>query len=322
MSGAGDLVLTALAAFGLTLAGVAWLALVDRVTAAAVAGDGGYGRAMAAPFRSALRLVLKEFRQTERPDRALWLGAPILLNALVLAALVVMPLSPGVVGADLSVGVVFFTAMFALVMVAAFAAGWGPNSKYPTYAGYRFIGLMLAYEMPFAITIIAVALPAESLSVVAIAESQRVAPWNIVIQPLGFAIYVVSALAVAFWGPFGMIGSADLAGGVELELGGAPLAVWRFGHYALLLATAAFAVPLFLAGGAGPWLPPEAWSVIKVLAVSGVLVATKHLLVRRRLDDFMRRAWVALIPLSLANLFLVGLVMLLFPGLFGKAGGG
>lgn len=322
MSALGELILPALAALGLTALGVAWLALVDRLVGAAVAGNGGYGRAIAAPFRSGLRLLFKEFRSTERPDRALWLSAPILLNALVLAALVVMPLSPGAVGADLSVGVVFFTAMFALVMVAAFAAGWGPNSKYPTYAGYRFIGLMLAYEMPFAITIIAVALPAESLSVVAIAESQRVAPWNLVVQPLGFAIYVVSALAVAFWGPFEMIGSADLAGGVELELGGAPLAVWRFGHYALLLATSAFAVPLFLGGGAGAWLPPEAWSAIKVLAVSGLLVAAGHLLVRRRLDSFMKRAWIALIPLSLANLFLVGLLLLVVPGLFGKAGGG
>ena len=112
---------------------------------------------------------------------------------------------------------------------------------------------------------------------------------------------VVSALAVAFWGPFEMIGSADLAGGVELELSGAPLAVWRFGHYALLLATSAFAVPLFLGGGAGVWLPPEAWSAIKVLTVSGLLVAAGHLLVRRRLDSFMKRAWIALIPLSLAQ---------------------
>ena len=112
MSALGELILPALAALGLTALGVAWLALVDRLVKAAVAGNGGYGRAVAAPFRSGLRLLFKEFRSTERPDRALWLAAPILLNALVLAALVVMPLSPGAVGADLSVGVVFFTAMF------------------------------------------------------------------------------------------------------------------------------------------------------------------------------------------------------------------
>ena len=143
--------------------GVWLLATVDRLAWATRAGS-GIGAALVAPVRGALRLLFKEFRATERPDQALWLAAPLLLLTLVFAALAVMPLAPGLIGADLSVGVVFFTAMFALVMVAAFAAGWGPNSKYPLSAGYRFIGLMLAYEMPFAITIIAVALPAESLA--------------------------------------------------------------------------------------------------------------------------------------------------------------
>lgn len=300
---------------GLVPLGVWLLATVDRLAGATTAG-GGPGAAVVAPVRSALRLLFKEFRATERPDLALWLAAPLLLLSLVSAALAVMPLAPGLIGADLSVGVVFFTAMFALVMVAAFAGGWGPNSKYPLTAGYRFIGLMLAYEMPFAITIIAVALPTESLALGDIVAAQRAILWNTLLQPAGLLIYLLCALAVAFWGPFEIIDSADLAGGAELEMGGAPLAAWRFGHYALLLATSAFAVPLFLAGGHGPWLPPLAWSVLKVLLVTSLLVALRHLLPRLRLDGFMKIAWIFLIPLSLANLFLVGLLMLLFPGFF------
>lgn len=183
--------------------------------------------------------------------------------------------------------------------------------------GYRFVGLMLAYEMPFAITMIAVALPAESLSVGAIVDSLKQVIRNALLQPLGFAIYLVSALAVAFWGPFEQVGSADLAGGAELELSGPPLAVWQFGHYALLLATSAFAVPLFLGGDAGPLLPGWIWTLAKVAAVAGLLVTTRHLLPRIRLEWFMKIAWIALIPLSLANLFLVGLIMLLFPEFFG-----
>jgi NADH-quinone oxidoreductase subunit H len=303
----------------LVTAGVYLLAVVDRLAAAWVAGEGWRAAELAEPARSALRMLLSEPRSTERPDRPLWRLAPVLLVTLVLAALVVMPLAPGVVAADLSVGIVYFTAIFALTMVAVFAAGWGPNSKYPLVAGYRFIGQALAYEMPFAITIIAVALPAESLSLVDIVASQERVLWNVVLQPVGFAIYLLSALAVAFWGPFDVVDSADLAGGARAELAGAPALVWRFGRYGLLLAAAAFAVPLFLAGGAGPWLPAPVWSGLKVLAVAGGLVAVSHLSVRIRLDRFMKIAWVFLIPLSLANLFLVGLLMLLFPGFFGGA---
>lgn len=302
----------------LLVLGVTWLAVLDRVVGDRMSGKKiAIGPSIAAAGRDALRLLFKESRPTERPDRLLWWAAPVLLLTLVMVALMVMPLAPGLVGGDLGVGVVFFTAMFALVMVAVFAAAWGPNSKYPLFAGYRFIGLMLAYEMPFAIAIIGVALPAESLSVSAIAASQQATVWNVLLQPVGFAIYLLSALAVAFWGPFDMVGSPDLAGGVELEMGGAPLLLWRFAHYGVFLAASAFAVPLYLAGGAGPVLPPAVWSLLKILTLSSLLLGVSHILPRRRLDRFMKRAWVGLIPLSLANLFLVGLIMLVFPGLFG-----
>lgn len=304
-----------LVALPLVLLGVWFLATVDRIVAMHLAGAARPASAAVMPLAEAARLLTKEFRPTEHPDRPLWLMAPLLLVGLVFAALTVMSLAPGLVGADLDVGVVFFTAVFALATVALFAAGWGPNSKYPMIGGYRFIGLMLAYEMPFAITIIAVALPAESLALGAIVATQKAALWNVVLQPLGFAIYLLCALAVAFWGPFDVTAGRDLAGGVELELSGAPLLAWRFGHLALLLATSALAVPLFLGGDAGPVLPGAFWTILKVMAVGSLLVASRHLVPRVRLERFMKLAWVALIPLSLLNLFFVGLLMLLFPTL-------
>lgn len=315
MSGAETLV-APIAALGLVLAGVAALAATDAAAGALVSGR-PVRASLADGCRNAARLLLKEWRRTEVFDGPLWLAAPVLLMALVLAAVAVLPLAPGVIGSDLPVGVVWFTAMFALTMVAVFAAAWGPNSKYPLMAGYRFIGLMLAYEMPFAIAIIAVALPAQSLALGDIVLAQHLLVWNVLLQPLGFAIYLVCALGVAFWGPFEVVGASDIAGGVELEMGGAGLLAWRIGHYALLLAVAGFAVPLYLGGGAGPLLPAVAWSVLKIMAVAGVLCVTRHLVGRLRLDWFMRVAWVWLIPLSLLNLFLVGLVMLLFRDWFG-----
>lgn len=308
----------AVVALGLVILGVWWLAALDDLFAARAAGQGWRKDAWLAPVRAGLRHLFKEFRPTERPDYPLWLAAPVLLVGLTMASLTVLPLSPTWIGADLSVGVVFFTAMFALVLVATFWAGWGPNSKYSLIAGYRFVGLMLAYEMPLAITIIAVALPAESLRLGAIVATQQDAYWNILLQPLGFLIYLLCAMAVPFWGLFNVVNAPDLADGTQEELSGAPLLVWRFGRYALLLTLAAFAVPLFLGGGAGPWLPAPLWSVLKILLVSAVLVGLGHWLPRVRLDRFMEVAWVLLIPLSLVNLFLVGLLILIWPELAGK----
>lgn len=312
----GSVFLPPLIGLALMLGGVAILAATDRAASALVRGA-PVAAAIGDGARGMVRLLLKEWRGTEVFDRPLWVAAPVLLMTLAMAAVAVLPLAPGAIGADLSIGVVWFTAMFALTMVAVFAAAWAPNSKYPLMAGYRFIGLMLAYEMPFAISIIAVALPAQSLALGDIVLAQQLLVWNVVLQPLGFAIYLVCALGVAFWGPFDVVGSADLAGGVELEVGGAGLLAWRIAHYALLLATAGFAVPLFLGGGAGPWLPPTAWSMLKIAAVAGLLCVVRHVVPRVRLDWFMRVAWIWLIPLSLVNLFLVGLVMLLFRDWFG-----
>jgi NADH-quinone oxidoreductase subunit H len=307
--------MTALAALALVVLGVAWLALVDALLAAP---PGRRTAAVLLPARSVVRHLHKEFRPSEHPDRPLWFAGVLLLPTLALASLTVLPLAPGVIGADLSVGVVFFTAMFALTLMAAFWAGWGPNSKYPLIAGYRFVGLMLAYEMPLAITIIAVALPAESLALGTIVERQQAGLWNLALQPLGFLIYLVCALAVPFWGPFNVVNAPELAGGVRAELSGGPQLVWRFGQYALLLALAAFAVPLFLAGGAGPWLPPWAWSILKILLMGALLVWLGRRIPRIPLPWFMERAWVVLIPLSLLNLFLVGLLILIWPQLAGR----
>lgn len=297
-------------ALGLLLAGVWLLALADRHCSRRMAEDSvptGW-------VRDALRQLVKEFRPTEHPDLPLWLAAPVLLLTAVLGALAVLPLAPTWIGADLSVGVVFFTAQFALVAVAVFLAGWGPNSKYPLLGAYRFIGLMLAYEMPLAITIIAVALPAQSLQLGSIVAAQK-AYWNVVLQPLGFGIYFLCALAVSFWGPFNQVSGRDLAGGVEAELSGAPRLLWRIGHHALLLSVSAFAVPLFLGGGAGPGLPAPLWTVLKALLLAWTLIWLSHRLPRVPLEKFMRFAWVGLIPLSLFNLFWVGFILLMWPGL-------
>lgn len=308
----------AMMALLLVLIGIAALAMLDALLRARLAHQPWRGGVLTRPFRQAFRSIFKEFRPTEHPDLALWLAAPVLLLSAVMAALAVMPLSPDWIGADLRVGIVFFTAQFALVSAAVYLAGWGPNSKYPLIAGYRFIGLMLAYEMPWAITIIAVALPASSLQLGAIVAAQGHL-WNVILQPLGFVLYLICALGIAFWGPLNLVTSSDLAGGVKAELSGAPLLVWRLGHYGLLLAVSAFAVPLFLGGAAGPWLPGPLWTVLKTLLIATLLLWISHRLPHIELEQFMKWAWILLIPLALLNIFLVGGMLLLWPGLRGVA---
>jgi NADH-quinone oxidoreductase subunit H len=296
----------------LILLGVAGLlaavgAGLDAALAAHAAGR-PLANAVLTPVRETVRLLVKQRRITRHPDLLLWrigIGS-VLVVALV--GSVVVPLGQRAV-ADLGIGVVWWTAFLAMLWVGVWLTGWGPNAAYSLAAGYRFVAQGLAYEMPLAISVITFALAAGTLRVGGIVEAQQDL-WFVVWQPLGAAVYLVCALAIAFWGPLAQPVGRDLGGGVTAELAGVDRLVFLAGRWVVLVAVAAFAVPLFLGGGAGPLLPDWAWSLLKTLVVLAVLVTARWRLPVVRVDRFEEFAWMVLLPLSLLQAFVVGLVLL------------
>ena len=283
-------------------------ASLDAVLAARTAGRAPVRAAMAEPLREVARLLVQQRRTTLAPDAVLWrLGGASVLVAAVLAAMVI-PLGRHAVS-DLAVGVVWFNAMEVIVWAALWLAGWGANSAYPLIGGYRFLAQALAYELPHMIALITAALGAGSLRVGQLVAAQADL-WFVVWMPAAFAVYLVSALAMSFWGPFDQPVQEDVAGGVTAELAGADRLVFVAGRYLLLTTAAAFAVPLFLGGGHGPLLPPWLWSLVKTAAVLGVLVWSRRRLPTIRMDRFEEVAWVVLLPLALVQLLAAALVVL------------
>lgn len=294
----------------LGLIGLGAVAAVFDAAGGAHAAGRPLASALATPAREALRLLATQRVTTRLPDALLWrIGSAAPLVVAVLAS-VTVPLAPGLVLADLSIGVVWWTAFVALLWVAVHLCGWGANSALPMVAGYRFVAQALAYEMPLAITIVAVALPAESLSLSQIAAAQS-GLWYVVWIPAGFLVYLLCAAALSFWGPFATPLGADAAGGVLAELAGPERLLFLAGRYTVLGASAWFAVPLFLGGGAGPLLPAWLWTVLKTLAVLALLVGVRWRLPLVRMDRFEELAWVVLIPVTLAQLFVVCVIVLL-----------
>jgi NADH-quinone oxidoreductase subunit H len=295
---------------GVIVAGV-WLTLVfdelfGRLVARRPVRTGGL---LLAPVRRASLLLVQAPTSTERPDGPAWALGACGLGALAACALVVVPLSRTVAPADLSSGIVLFGAAMALVMVMVFLHGWSPNSVLPLIGGYRFAAQALSYEMPLALVLIAVALPAQSLAVGAIVSSQH-GLWNVVRQPLGLPLYLVAALGVAFWGPLNTPDGADLSGGTRVEVAGSSLLVWELSRAAVLVATAAMGAACFLGGWWGPVLPGPVWVAVKTAVLLAVMVSTGHVLARVRLERFVVTAWAVLIPLALVDVFVGGVVAL------------
>ena len=265
------------------------------------------------PLTAALTLLARESLVPRKPDRLFFETAPILLLAAAVLAAAVLPLGPERVIADLATGALFVNAALAYVLVALLMAGWGPDGAYAMIGGWRFLGQTIAYSMLIVMPITAVAMRAQSLLTTTIVASQA-GLWNVLYQPLGFALFFLASMAVAFLPPFDLpVSPGELAGGVEAEYTGARLAVFRLGRTVLVVSLATATTVFYLGGWLGSGLTPWLWSALKTLAVASTMLAIGHVVPRIREAHLLAWAWKAGIPLALLNIFLVGVLLLVLP---------
>ncbi|TCK18016.1 NADH dehydrogenase subunit H [Thiogranum longum] len=268
---------------------------------------------LAAPVLAGIALLGRESILTRKPDRIFFEVAPVLLLLSAVLAAAVVPLTPNLIITDLATGALFINAALVYVLVALLMAGWGPDGAYAMVGGWRFLGQLIAYSMLIVMPITAVAMRAESLFTTQIVISQAQL-WNVLYQPLGFVLFFIAAMALAFLPPFDLpTAKGELAGGVEAEYTGVRLAVFRLGRLALIITLAAATVIFYLGGWQGPWLPPWAWSAIKILAVTATMLLAGRMMPRIREAHLLAWCWKLGIPLALLNIFLVGVLVLVFP---------
>ncbi len=266
-----------------------------------------------APAYSAIALLGRESVIPRKPDLLFFEVGPVLLLIAALLAAAVIPLSPDLIIADLATGALFLNAALAYILVALIMAGWGPNGAYAMIGGWRFLGQLVAYAMLIVMPITAVAMRAESLVTTDIVLSQA-GLWNIFYQPLGFALFFIAAMGLAFLPPFDLpTAEGELAGGVEAEYSGVRLAVFRLGRMVLIITLAAATVTFYLGGWQGPILPPWLWSGIKILLVTLVMLLVGRYVPRIREAHLLAGCWKAGIPLALLNIFIVGILIVVIP---------
>jgi NADH-quinone oxidoreductase subunit H len=292
------------------LLAVTWAA----VAADAVAAGRASGRpvpwtaAVALPGREALRLLVGQRRRTVAGDHLLrGIGGAALPIAALLAA-VVLPLGWRPV-ADLGAGLVWFNAMEVVAWAAVWLVGWGANSTLSLIGGYRFVAQGLAYELPHMFALITAGVAAQSLRVTDVVAAQQDL-WFVVLMPVAFVAFLLSTAAMAFWGPFDSPVGRDVAGGAAAELAGVDRLLVVAGRWLVLVASSAMAVPLFLGGGHGPWLPAWAWVLLKTLAVLGALVALRHGFPTIRVERWTEFSLVVVTPATIAQALVVSLVVL------------
>jgi NADH-quinone oxidoreductase subunit H len=264
-----------------------------------------------APMLNGLAQLARESLVPRQPDRLLFETAPILLLLAAVLAAAVLPLAAGLIAVDLATGALFVNAALAYVMVALVMAGWASDAAYALVGGWRFLGQLIAYSMLIVMPITAVAMRAQSLATTQIVSSQE-SLWNALTQPLGFVLFWLAAMALAFIPPFDLpTAPGELAGGVFAEYSGVRLVILRLGRLVLVLTLACSVVVFFLGGWLGPLLPAWGWTALKTLMVAAVLLTLGRFVPRASPDALLAWAWKLGIPLALVNILWVGVTLLM-----------
>ena len=282
-------------------------ALDGALTARSDGAAAGAGGGVARPFGEAARLMRQRRRTTVEADSLLWRAGGAGLVVTAASMLAVVPLGDWTIF-DPGVGVMWFNAMDVMVWALVWLTGWGANSAHSLIGGYRFLAHGLGYELPLMFALVAPAIAAETLNVGGVATAQEDGLWFALWMPVAFLVYCIGVVAFSVWGPFAPALGADIAGGVRAELSGVDRLTFEVGRYALLAAGAAFAVPMFLGGGAGPLLPAWTWVLIKTTVLLAAFVWLRRRLPALRPDTFMELGWMALLPAVLVQDLVVALV--------------
>lgn len=269
------------------------------------------------PFADGIKLIQKETIVPAGANRVVFVAAPMLTFLLALVAWAVIPFGPGMVLADINVGVLYLFAISSLGVYGVIMAGWASNSKYAFLGSLRSAAQMVSYEVSIGLVIITVLLCVGSLNLSAIVEAQRTVWFAIPLFPM-FIIFFVSALAETNRAPFDLAeGESELVGGFHTEYSSMAFALFFLGEYINMIVMSAFTTVLFLGG----WLPPFAfldfipgplWFILKVVFCLFVFVWVRATMPRYRYDQLMRLGWKVFLPFSLIWVVLTAGVLVAF----------
>jgi len=262
----------------------------------------------------AIKMLTKEDITPANADRVIFNLAPVMVVVPTFLVLAVLPFGRGMVAADLNVGFLYIVAVSSLTTIAILLAGWGSRNKYSLLGGMRVVAQMISYEVPMVLSALGAIMLTGSLSLVSIVEGQSRLPF-ILLQPLGFLIYFISAVAEVNRAPFDLPeAESEIIAGYHTEYSGMKYAMFLLAEYINAFIVSAIATTLFLGGWQGPLLPPYIWFLLKAYAIYFILMWLRFTLPRLRIDQLMALAWKFLVPLALVNLLVMGLVLTLTQG--------
>ena len=296
------------------------------------------------PVADGIKLVFKEDVVPAKADPWLFTLGPALVVLPVFLSYLIVPFGQNLVITDLNVGIFLWISLSSIAPIGLLMSGYASNNKYSLLGGLRAAAQSISYEIPLALSVLAIAMMSNSLSTVDIVEQQSeygILGWNVWRQPVGFLIFWIAALAECERLPFDLPeAEEELVAGYQTEYAGMKFALFYLGSYINLVLSALVFSVLYLGGWSFPipleqvadWLgiaPTTSWLQV-ILASLGIImtVVKSYFLIflaillrwtvpRVRIDQLLDLGWKFLLPVSLANLLITAGLKLAFPVAFG-----
>lgn len=272
------------------------------------------------PIADGLKLFFKEDIIPAQSSKLAFVLAPMMILIPAFITVAVIPFGGNIVVGgytvpleitDLNVGILYVVAMTGLGVYGIVLAGWASNNKYSLLGGIRSAAQMISYELAVALSIIAVFMLSETLSLRGIVEAQAgsVFNWYVFSQPLAFCLFIITSLAEINRTPFDLPeAETELVSGFCTEYSSMKYALFFMAEYANMIVVSALISTLFLGGPAGPFYGPINL-LLKIFTFMFIFIWIRATFPRVRYDQLMFMGWKVFLPLALLNILITGAVV-------------
>lgn len=323
-----EVVVKVLVVFMVVLTAVAYMVLLERRVLARMQSRIGPNRVgpqgLLQPLADAVKLMTKETVVPTSASRKIFLVAPVVTMVPALVTFAVIPFGDSITVfgrevqlhiTDINVAVLFVLAWSSVGVYGIFLGGWASNNKFALMGALRSAAQMISYELTIGLVVVSVVILSGSFSLVETVNAQQKL-WFIVLQPLGFVLFLIGALAEINRIPFDLPeAETELVAGYHTEYSGMRFALYFLGEYANLITVTALCTLLFLGGWHVPWPSPAwmapLWFVAKIMVLIFFFMWTRGTLPRFRFDQLMQFGWKVMLPLALVNIMVTALAVVL-----------
>jgi NADH-quinone oxidoreductase subunit H len=289
------------------------------------------------PLADGLKLFMKEEIIPTSSNRFLFVLGPglAMMTAMMTSAVVPWSSHLNLFGrtihmqiADINIGILYIFGVVSMGVYGVMIGGWASNNKFSLLAAIRGASQIISYELAMGLAIIALLMITGSLSLKTIVEQQQSGHYYVLLQPLGFLIFLVCAFAECNRTPFDLSeADSELNMGFHQEYSSMKLGFYLFAEYINVFISSAVMATLYWGGydipfvndanlaqhwGQNPVAILQALSLfIKVVCFIFFFMWVRWTVPRFRYDQLMSLGWKILIPLALINMIVTGFIVLL-----------